>query len=624
MAIAGVVGLVGWQQMNPVVVNGSANQEANRAGQVDSQTSGEKSIAVLPFADMSVEGDQAYFADGISEELLNVLAQVDGLKVAARTSSFKFRGDEHDIVEIGNALKVKTVLEGSIRKSGNQIRVTAQLIDVAGGFHIWSETYDRELDNIFALQDEIATSIVDALKLKLQLHADKGGIQHPESGKAYDLYLRGRELAREPSKEGLTRALKFFNEALLIDPDFASAHGAIASAWIWLEDYGGVPSQDAFDRAEPAARRALELEPNRADALTAMGLLEARKYDNVFAARAYFERALKANPAFIDTYHLYADVLSELGEYQKALKIRRDSVERDPLSSFLKSRLASQLDDMSQFEEAERLLNEIFADNPNDAYAYEELAGMHMATGRLATAVPALKFVHENRPGDPYAASQLADAYTLMLMPEKAQEWIAAARARGASNRWELRARGFAAQNAGDWDTLFRVGQLHLARDGATWQGLASLGKQDWEIARASYQRHHSRLNYRQGDEANLDVLVSLVGLALAEKRLGLDSWSVHSDAAKRYSQERIKIEKSYNTGILLNQTLAHIAAIEGDVDSVVKHMQSASDQYLLEHTFIKHDPFFTELRDEPRLIAIANKMREHVLAERKKLEQTQ
>lgn len=616
-----VIALFGYQQMYPVGQNEITQQLDSES---DIQASEGKSIAVLPFADMSVQGDQAYFADGISEELLNVLAQVDGLKVAARTSSFKFRGDEHDIVEIGNALKVKTVLEGSVRKSGNQIRITAQLIDVAGGFHIWSETYDRELDNIFALQDEIALSIVEALKLKLQLHSDKGGIQHAESGEAYDLYLRGRELAREPSKEGLTRALKFFNQALLVDPDLASAHGAIASAWIWLEDYGGVPTQDAFDRAEPAAKRALELEPERADALTAMGLLEARKYDNIIAARDYFERALKANPAFIDTYHLYADILGELGEYQKALKVRRDSVERDPLSSFLKSRLASQLGDMGQFDEAERLLNEIFADNPNDAYAYEEQAGMYWNNGNLARALPAFKFVHENRPGDPFAAHHLAIGYSLMQMPEKAQEWIAAARARGVNNRWELTARGFVARTTGDWDALFRVGQLHLAKNGSSWQGLASLGKQDWEIARASFQRNHSRLNYRQGDEANLDVLASLAGLALAEKRLGLSSWSVHSDAAKNYSIERIKTEASYSTSILLYQTLAQIAAIEGDVDLVVKHMQSASDKHFLEHTFLEHDPFFAELREEPRLIAIADQMREHVIAERKKLEQVQ
>ncbi|MBT8141663.1 MAG: hypothetical protein KJO88_04820, partial [Gammaproteobacteria bacterium] len=255
---------------------------------------------------------------------------------------------------------------------------------------------------------------------------------------------------------------------------------------------------------------------------------------------------------------------------------------------------------------------------------YEEQAGMYWNSGSLAKAVPAYKFVHENRPGDPFAAHMLAYIYTLLQMPEVAQEWIAAARSRGVNNRWELTVRGYVARLAGDWDALFRVGQLHLARNGTTWQGLASLGKQDWEIARASFQRDLSRLNYRQGDEANLDVLMSLVGLALAEKRLGLNSWSVHSNAAKTYSVDRIKSEETYPTSILLHQTLAQIAAIEGDIDLVVKHMQGASDKHFLEHTFLEHDPFFAELREEPRLIAIADQMLERVIAERKKLEQAE
>ena len=176
-----------------------AGDAAPQQAAIPAAQTGERSIAVLPFADMSAEGDQAYFGDGIAEELLNVLAQVDGLKVAARTSSFKFRGDDHDIGEIGNALNVATVLEGSVRKVGNQVRITAQLIDVAAGYHLWSETYDRELDNILAVQDDIAESIADALKLELQLHSD-GGSSRADIGEAYELYLRGREFARSPPR----------------------------------------------------------------------------------------------------------------------------------------------------------------------------------------------------------------------------------------------------------------------------------------------------------------------------------------------------------------------------------------------------------------------------------------
>ena len=589
---------------------------------VAASPAGERSIAVLPFADMSAEGDQAYFGDGIAEELLNVLAQADNLKVAARTSSFKFRGDEHDIGEIGTALNVATVLEGSVRKVGNQVRITAQLIDVAGGYHLWSETYDRELDNILAVQDDIAESIADALKLELQLQPDSGTAR-AETGAAYDLYLRGRELAREPSKAGLMRALQYYEEALAIDPDFAPAHGAVASAWIWLEDYGGIQGQEAFDKAEPAARRALELDPTRADALSAMGFVEDRQYSNPEAAKDYFERALAANPAHTEAATLYADALMDLGDFEKALEIRREAVERDPLSGFLKSRLASLLARIGENEEAERLLQEILAANPDDTYGHEELGNQRYSQGRLAEAVRNYEFLHANRPGDPYAAANVAACYALMMDFDKADAWIAKARAQGPGNRWELEARYSVAAWQGDWDTVFRTGQLHLAPDGATWQGDASLGRSDWEAARASFRRTLSRLNYRQGEKPNGTTLEPLLGLALAEKRLGHDSWVEYAAAARLYTEAAL--ERSVSMGnwpsVSTYYMLARIAAVEGDVERVVRNFEAARDSNDLIHHFFANDPYFAELREEPRLVAIAAATRERAIAERRKLE---
>jgi TolB-like protein len=582
-----------------------------------------RSIAVLPFADMSPEGDQGYFGDGIAEELLNVLAKVDGLKVAARTSSFKFRGDEHDITQIGNALNVAAVLEGSVRKAGDQVRITAQLIDVAGGYHLWSETYDRKLDNILAVQDEIATSIVDALKLKLELQQEADAGRPRDSGEAYDLYLRGRELAREPSKADLVRALKFYEEALNIDPDFAPALGAIASTWIWLEDYGGVPAQEAFDHAGPAARRALELDPARADALMAMGFLEDRQFSDAVAASNYFERALAANPAFTDVSNLYADTLVDLGNYKRALEVRRDAVERDPLSTFLKSRLLSQLGNMGQIDEAEQLLDDIFAINPDDTYGHEELGNLRYNQGRLAEAVKAYEFVHEDRPGDPYSAGNIAACYALMGDDVKAQFWIDAARTRGPGNRWELQARRSVAEWRGDWDGVFRVGQLYLAKGGAVWQGQASLGKGDWEAARASFKRALSAMNYRGDGSLTGNLLESLIGLALAEKRLGLETWTEHAEAARRYTEEVLKHTVNFGSWPSKNGNylLAQIAAIEGDVERVVKHMQAASAQNDWRHQFFAVDPAFAEFRDDPRLVEIAEETRKRALAERRKLQ---
>jgi TolB-like protein/Tfp pilus assembly protein PilF len=365
-----------------------------------------RSIAVLAFADLSAQGDQAYFAEGVSEELLNLLARIDGLKVAARTSSFQFKDGKAGIGEIGRALNVDTVLEGSVRKAAEQVRVTAQLIRVSDGFHIWSESYDRRLDNIFAVQDEIAASIVAALKLELDV-----AVQAPARTvdvAAYDLYLQGRQLAREPTRAGLLRAISHYEQAIALDPGFASPYSGIAEAWVWLEDYGGERSDEAFPKAERAARRALELDPRAAEALAAMALVRDRMHSDAFGAREAFEQALAINPSYVPGYNLFGDVLRDMGEYRLAVDVHRKAVELDPLSVFMKTRLANKLMDVAQFDEADTLLRGILAQTPDNAYALEEVANLAFVRGEFAEAVAAYQRVHAGRPGDPYAAARIA------------------------------------------------------------------------------------------------------------------------------------------------------------------------------------------------------------------------
>ncbi len=613
--LVAALGLFVWDRLAGSPTNDAAQSEQQVAD--DALAPVGQSIAVLPFADMSTDGDQAYFGDGIAEELLNVLASVDGLKVAARTSSFKFRGEALDIPEIGRALDVTTILEGSVRKAGDQVRITAQLIDVNGGYHLWSQSYDRKLDNIFDVQDEIARSIVDALKLQLQL-GPAAVSNDTESGRAYDLYLRGREYAREPSKAGLERALGYYQEALAVDPDLAAVHGAIASVWVWLEDYGGIQSQEAFDRAERAARRALEIDPNRAEALTSMGFVEDRKYGNNLAAREYYERALSVNPAYTDAATLYADALADLGETNNSLQLRREAVERDPLSGFLKSRLASQLIAIGQDEEGVQLLREILALNPGDTYGQEEMANYKVGQGLFAEAIEYYKKVHENRPGDPYAAANISTVFSVMGDTQSATEWIAAARERGANNRWELSARRALAKETADWDAMFRAGQLNLIKDGVEWQGYASLGEGDWEAARAAYQRVLSRLQYRPDEQPNGDMLQSLLGLTLAEQRLGVETWEEHAGVARALAEKLLQESDFLRSWprMSIRYILACLSAIEGDADAVVEHMQASLAVNYLTPRFLEHDPFLRGYADDPRLQALAAEMRARTDAE--------
>lgn len=233
---------------------------------------GMSSLAVLPFVNMSADADNEYFSDGISEELLNLLVNVEGLRVPSRTSSFAFKGLNSDIREIAGQLGVDHILEGSVRKSGNRVRITAQLVDVSTDTHLWSETYDRELEDIFAIQDEIATRIVDALKLALNM----GVSEHPPTSniEAYNLYLQGRFLLRGRGT-GLRQAESILQQALALDPAFAQAWAALAQVYVNFPNYLGVDRAQAFADALQAAERALALDPVNVDASLVVAQVES-------------------------------------------------------------------------------------------------------------------------------------------------------------------------------------------------------------------------------------------------------------------------------------------------------------------------------------------------------------
>ena len=253
------------------------------------------SIAVLPFVDMSPAGDQEYFSDGITEELLNVLAQIDGLRVAARTSSFQFKGKNLDVREVGDRLGVRTILEGSVRKADDQVRITAQLIDATNGFHLWSDAYDRELRNVFAVQDEIAGAIVDALKLQLLAPPVTVAIG-PADPEAHDAYLLGLHDFHSRSESSLRRAIEHYGRAIELDPSFSAAHAALALTWAVLPYYSPVPPREAFANAEAAARRALEIDARIAQAHTTLAYVRANRDWDLPGAAEIYRQALALNP----------------------------------------------------------------------------------------------------------------------------------------------------------------------------------------------------------------------------------------------------------------------------------------------------------------------------------------
>src|SRR5438105_2768033 len=287
-----------------------------------------KSVAVLPFVDLSQAKDQEYFCDGISEEILDALAKVEGLRVVAHTSSFSFKGKNADVSEIGQKLSVQNVLEGSLRREGNRIRITAQLINARNGFHIWSETFERELQGVFAVQDEITRAIVDSLKVKLAIAPATRTRQNTE---AYDLYLQGLYLSNKTDEESLRESLNFFERALEVDPNFSRAWTGIAKAWLWLAD-AYVRPLDAWPKVENAASKALSLDETDAEAHCYLGDWKRIIGGDPRAERTELNRALELAPNLAIAHMFMAAVNSAECKLEEALKEIRIAEKLDPIS----------------------------------------------------------------------------------------------------------------------------------------------------------------------------------------------------------------------------------------------------------------------------------------------------
>src|SRR5437667_8633346 len=276
----------------------------------------QKSIAVLPFVDMSQAKDQEYFCDGISEEILDALAKVDGLRVVARTSSFSFKGKSADVGDVARKLNVENILEGSLRREGNRIRITAQLINARDGFHLWSDTYERELKDVFAVQDEITRSIVDALKIKLAVATPARPRQNTE---AYDLYLQGLYLSNKSDEGSFRKSLSLFQRALDKDPNLARAWTGIAKDWGWLADAYLKPLE-AYPKVKEAASKALALDERDAEARSYLGD-SIRILDRNFSRdEAELKRALEIDPNSADAHLLMSFLKSAQGELDEAVQ----------------------------------------------------------------------------------------------------------------------------------------------------------------------------------------------------------------------------------------------------------------------------------------------------------------
>lgn len=318
-----------------------SNQDQRQAAHEPVVEITDKSIAVLPFANMSNDPEQEYFSDGMAEEIINALAQIPDLKVASRTSAFQFRGQQQDIKSIAETLSVSTILEGSVRKSNNRVRVTAQLINAADGFHLWSQTYERELDDIFTLQDELSRSIVDALQMQISELNGSKVTESTTSIEAYNLYLKGNYFLNKRNKESLERSIEYFNQAIAVDSIYALAYGGLAVSYNNLGGWWFVEPSIAFPKAKEAALKALEIDNSLGLAHFALGEFQMFYEWNWKAAEESFKLAISLDPNYSDGRVWYWILLSLVDEFDKADVQIKKALELDPLSLVVNFNLAS-------------------------------------------------------------------------------------------------------------------------------------------------------------------------------------------------------------------------------------------------------------------------------------------
>jgi TolB-like protein/Flp pilus assembly protein TadD len=341
-------------------------------------------LAVLPFANISPDPADEYLADGMTEELITAMSQLQGLQVIARTSVMNYKGQRTKLSTIGDELRVGTVLEGSVRKAGNKVRVTAQLIDVPTESHVWSDMYDRELDDIFAIQSDIARKIAQALKVRLA-QAPGPAVKHTENIEAYTLYLKGRALWNKRDKEGVLESVKLFQEAVRMDPGYARGYAGLADAFFVAADWDFMDRADGFAKGKEAATKALELDDTLAETHASLGgvLLDDLRYEE---AQREFRRAIGLNPNYATAHQWYSGCLVEMGMMKEATEEIEKAHALDPLSPIITS----------------------------------NVGGFNLATGRLDDAIAVFDRLIEREPDFAPAYSNRGFCFAFKGMKEKA------------------------------------------------------------------------------------------------------------------------------------------------------------------------------------------------------------
>ena len=586
-------------------------EQAGDSGQAEILS---KSIAVLPFVNMSDDAGNEYFSDGISEEILNALAQVKDLKVVGRTSSFSFKGRNEDLRTIGEALGVSHILEGSVRKAGAHIRITAQLIKADDGFHVWSDTYDRELTDIFAIQDEISQAIFD--QLKTHLTGEQGDMRFASSRadvSAFDLYLEAKQKIYLRRRVPLEEAAELLEQAIAIDPGYAPAYAQLGITMMLLRQsqgsYGTLPAAETAERAKRLFEQALSLDPDSAEAMAGLGLYSLETRDDDQAIQK-LRKALSINPNLVNARNWLANAHARLNQLEEVKRIREETLVRDPL--YLPG-INNILDDYllyGDIEQAQALLDRIAPFMPASRTMVSWNGVLHFVAGRVAESMPYFDAAYDMEPNNATAKNHLIRAlfysgqyerlFAMGLNEFKVYGLIRIGRATEALQL----AREMAA--TGDETALFRVlvSQQRYAE-------LLEYIDSRWEDLQAFETDYPERDGWSERNFLGL--------IAYAHQRMGNED--MFQDAMLRY-EAALDYQRQMGAN---NQSFAFAqalhAVLQEDHDAALQKLAMAMEGGVTFNPNLTNSwPMFEALKGDPRFEAIMTGMTEHLNSERAKM----
>ena len=568
------------------------------------------SIAVLPFVNMSDDASNEYFSDGISEEILNSLAQVKELKVAGRTSSFAFKGHSEDLRKIGEELGVKNILEGSVRKAGDKVRITAQLVKVDDGFHLWSETYDRELTDVFAIQDDIATAVLEALKTTLL----KGGAPLVKAtrtdSKAYDLYLLAKQRMYERTEATLQSAADLLDQAIAIDPDYAPAYAQRGITALLLSEtsYGRIPHEQALAQAKLYLDKALALDDKLAEAWAGMGLYYNGPPPQPNKGIEVLEKALAINPNLNDAANWLTLAYWSVNRITDAKALLDGIAERDPMYRPAFGNRTFLLGLMGKFDEARAYIDRIEPLMPGDPQVTNNRAWIASLEGKAAKALELNQSVLAQQPTDRVFKVGVNQGYYATHQYEKVTDdhysdnHIVALFNLGRNEEALIEAQRFAANGV--------LGPLF---------GLLSATDQSDKLIEFLEQRWPDLESFQRDVPPSMWGYSEMADVALAYRRAGnqqrFEEAMARLDAASQSSLgQGIK-----GSGLLVLVAAYH--AMAGETDQALAWLGKAIDSGMITSTRISKEwPFFRDLEGLPEYQAIQARMLEHLNREREEL----